>query len=83
MNKTQLAELIAAGKRPSLVFRAMLEGSDSPSRMALFHQLKEAFNIPVEKLSFLGGWEYWNGNGYTDEDVDREFEGLLIIRLDQ
>lgn len=68
MKSDLITTLLQSGASWTAVFRAMLAevAHEERTRMVLFRELQCHFDVRIETLSMIGGWDYWNGGGYDD-----------------
>ena len=50
--------------------------------MYLFNVLKRMYDLPLGKLSKLGGWDYWEDGSFGDAEIDSEFKEVFEKMLE-
>jgi hypothetical protein len=77
-----IESLVKKGAPWTAIFTAILDqyAPESRSRMMLFRQLQHHFHIPIEMLSVIGGWQFWEKGGYDDATLNRMLQGKLTIK---
>lgn len=82
MEHDNVKSLLESGMSWTAIFRAVLEEvrPEERSRMVLFRELQCHFEVGIETLSMIGGWDYWSGGGYDDIALDARLQGKLVLR---
>lgn len=82
MTNNQIIALLQSGASWTSIFRAILAESppEERSRMILFRELQCHFDVRIETLSVIGGWDYWSDGGYNDDTLNRKLQGKLLFK---
>jgi hypothetical protein len=83
MKTPEVAQLLEEGATWTSILTAVLEShpADKRVRMVLFRELLQLFDVRVETLSIIGGWNYWpDGCAYNDEELNSKLQGKLVLR---
>jgi hypothetical protein len=76
---SEIRELAAHGASPSTIVRRILAHEDhwQMSRLALFKELREQFDVDFDAAARTAGWNYWDGEGFDDAELDELLRGKL------
>jgi hypothetical protein len=82
MNTNQIIAILQSGASWTAVFRAILAEvvPEERSRMVLFRELQSHFDVRIETLSMIGGWDYWTSGGYDDTALNEKLQGKLLLK---
>jgi hypothetical protein len=76
---SDIRKLAVSDARPSVILRRILADKHhrDMSRLWLFKELREVFAIDLRDVLPVGGWNYWDGEGYGDDELDEVLKGKL------
>jgi len=82
MKADKIISMLQGGAAWTAVFHAILAevAPEERCRMVLFRELQCHFDVRIETLSMIGGWDYWSGGGYDDDALNEKLQGKLLLK---
>jgi hypothetical protein len=79
---TEVQNLVMDNARPSIILRQILAHEDHRhmSRLWLTKELRALFDIDLKTAIRTGGWNYWDGEGFDDAELDELLRGKLTLK---
>jgi hypothetical protein len=79
---SEIKELASTGVAPSTIVRRILAHADhrKMSRLALFKELRELFDVDFDSAARTAGWNYWDGEGFDDAELDELLRDKLALK---
>jgi hypothetical protein len=80
----EVKKLATDEARPGIILRRILEHEDHRhmSRLWLVKELRELFDIDLQTAILTGGWNYWDGSGFDDAELNERLEGKLKLKAE-
>jgi hypothetical protein len=80
---SEIRNLAAHHARPSVILRRILDHKDhrKMNRLGLFKEVRDLFDIDLGSILPVGGWNYWDGEGFNDDELDELLRGKLTLKV--